>query len=119
VFKRSSLELLLCRVGEEEVLMCPLVPKPLKPTVRISQIPLLLPRDALESSASSLNVSTIRCALRLLHVTGPHILNTHPGGRRAQVMLGVLLCRCLYDTSVTPVVNRHSIQPKEIWSLLP
>ncbi len=91
MFKRISLELLLCRVGEEEVLMCPLVPKLLKPTVRISQIPLLLPRAALESSASNLNVSTISCTLRLLHVTGPHILNTHSGGRRAQVMHGMLL----------------------------
>ncbi len=85
VFKRISLELLLCRVGEEEVLLCPLTPKPIKPTVRISQLPLLLPCDMPGSSTTSINIGTINCALRLLHVDGPHVLNSAAGGRRMQV----------------------------------
>ena len=86
VFKRTSLELLLSRVGEEEILMCPPVPTAGKPTVLISQLPLLMPRDMLESSVANFNVGTTRCDLRLLHVTGPHIFNSAAGGRRAQAM---------------------------------
>jgi hypothetical protein len=86
VFKRISLELLLSRVGEEEILMCPPVPTAGKPTVLISQLPLLMPREMLESSVTNFNVGTTRCDLRLLHVTGPHIFNSAAGGRRAQAM---------------------------------
>jgi hypothetical protein len=86
VFKRISLELLLCRVGEEELLICSFAPKPLKPVVSIGQLPLRIPRDALESSATNLNIGSISCTLRLLHVCGPHIFNSAPGGRRAQAI---------------------------------
>ena len=66
--------------------MCPPVPTAGKPTVLISQLPLLMPRDMLESSVANFNVGTTRCDLRLLHVTGPHIFNSAAGGRRAQAM---------------------------------
>ena len=69
--------------------MCSFGPKPLKPTVKITQLPLLLPHETLQSSAANLNASTISCMLRVLHVTGPHVLNSAPGGRRAQVTHGV------------------------------
>ena len=87
VFKRIPLEMLLCRVGEEEVLMCPFAAKPLQPTVRISQLPMLLPCNVLKSCKPNLNVSAdIGCDLRLLHVTGPHVFNSTPGGRRSQAI---------------------------------
>ena len=57
-----------------------------KPTVLISQLPLLMLREMLESSVANFNVGTTRCDLRLLHVTGPHIFNSAAGGRRAQAM---------------------------------
>jgi hypothetical protein len=91
VFKRISLELLLCLVGEEEVLMYPLVRAPSKRTVRISELSLLLPFEVLASCSTNLNVSTIRCTMRLLHVTGAHIFNMFPGGRRIQASAGVLV----------------------------
>jgi len=88
VFKRIPLEMLLCKVGEEEVLMCPLVSKPLKPSVRISQVPLLLPCNVFTFNVSA----DIRCGLRLLHVTGPHIFSSTPGGRRSQAISSCSFC---------------------------
>jgi hypothetical protein len=84
VFKRITLELFLCRIGVEELLMSSFVHKPQKPVVRISQLSLLIPRDVLASSAANLDISAITCSLRMLHVDGPHIFNSAPGGRRAQ-----------------------------------
>ena len=68
--------------------MCSFGPNPLKPTVKITQLPLLLPHETLQSSAANLNASTISCMLRVLHVTAPHVFNSAPGGRRAQVTHG-------------------------------
>jgi hypothetical protein len=84
VFKRISLEVLLCRVGEEELLVCALSPKPSKPVVSIGQLQLLVPQHVLAASATNLNIGSCCCALRVLHVCGPHIFGTAPGSRRAQ-----------------------------------
>ena len=93
VFKRITLEMLFCLVGAEELLMSSFLPKPQKPVARISQLSLLIPRDVLASSAANLDINAISCSLRLLHVSGPHIFNSAPGGRRAQASLG-LAPRC-------------------------
>jgi hypothetical protein len=85
VFKRICLEVLLCLVGVEEALMSPFVPPPFKPEVIIGLLPLLLPQHTLKSCQNTLNISAdISCNMTLLHAAGPHIFNTHLGGRRWQ-----------------------------------
>jgi hypothetical protein len=93
VFKRLPLEVLLCLAGVEEALIGPFAAKPLKPSVRISQLALTLPCNVLKSCKPNPNVSAdIGCSLRLLHVTGPHVFNSAPGGRRSQAMSSCSLC---------------------------
>jgi hypothetical protein len=98
VFKRICLEVLLCLVGVEEALMLPFVPPPSKPEVTIGLLPLLLQQHALKSCQKSLNISSdIVCNMTMLHAAGPHIFNTHVGGRRWQAhapLSAVVLSLC-------------------------
>lgn len=90
MFKRISLEELLCLVGVEEVLVSPFALKPLKPEVIIGQLPVLLLNSALGSSQISDTSDGICFNLRLLHVAGPHIFNSRVGGRRWQASAAAL-----------------------------
>ncbi len=91
VFKRISLETFLCNVGVEEVLIPAFAFKPLKPSVRIGHLPLLLPCNVLTINDSA----SIRCGLRLLHVTGPYVFNSTPGSRRSQAITSRYFFCCI------------------------